>query len=159
MAEDSMILTQRFTFSPVLLGGLIAGTVDIGAASLINKLNPAVILQAIASGVLGKASFRMGLTSAILGLVLQWAMSVLIAAIYVGAARPLPILRRRWIGAGLAYGVVVYFAMNYVVVPLSAARFAAKFTVVGFVDNLLAMLLFGLIIAFSARNTPSRAAS
>jgi uncharacterized membrane protein YagU involved in acid resistance len=157
MAEDSIVQAQRFTLSPVLLGGLIAGTIDIGAASLINKLSPAVILQAIASGVLGKASFRMGLTSAILGLVLQLAMSVLIAAIYVGAARRLTILKRRWIGAGLAYGVAVYFVMNYVVVPLSAAKFAAKFTVAGFVANLLAMLLFGLIIAFSARNPASRA--
>jgi uncharacterized membrane protein YagU involved in acid resistance len=154
-----MTLTRPFTFGPILLGGLIAGTVDIGAACLINKVNPAVILQAVASGILGKASFRMGLTSAILGLVLQWAMSVLIAAIYVGAARRLTIFNQRWIWPGLAYGAAVFFVMNCVVVPLSAAKFTAKLTVVGFVDNLLAMLLFGLIIAFCARNTASHAAS
>jgi uncharacterized membrane protein YagU involved in acid resistance len=141
---------------PVLRGGLIAGTIDIGAASLISQLNPLVILQAVASGVLGKPSFHMGLSSSALGLVLQWAMSVLIAAIYVGAARRLTILRRRWIWAGLAYGVVVYFVMTFVVVPLSAAKFAAKITVVSFAENLLAMLLFGLIVAFCARNTASQ---
>jgi hypothetical protein len=126
MSEDSVITrTQRHARSPILIGGLIAGTIDIGAACLINKLNPVVILQAIASGVLGRASFRMGLLSAVLGLVLQWAMSVLIAAIFIGAARRQTILKRRWIGAGLVYGVVVFFIMNYVVVPLSAAKFAA----------------------------------
>jgi uncharacterized membrane protein YagU involved in acid resistance len=159
MAEDSMTLTQRFTLAPVLFGGLIAGTIDIGAACLINKLNPVVILQAIASGLLGNTSFRMGLSSAGLGLVLQLTMSVLIAAIYVGAARRLTMLKRWWLGAGLAYGVAVYFVMNFVVVPLSAAKFATKFTVASFVDNLLAMLLFGLIIAFCARHTASHAAS
>jgi uncharacterized membrane protein YagU involved in acid resistance len=152
MTEDSMILTQRFPLIPILLGGLIAGTIDIEAASLINKVNPALILQVIAGGVLGKASFRMGLTSVIFGLGLQLAMSVLIAAIYVGAARRLPMLKRRWIGAGLAYGVAIYLVMNYVVVPLSAAKMA-KFSVVGLAANLLAMLLFGLIVAFCARDT------
>jgi uncharacterized membrane protein YagU involved in acid resistance len=153
MTEDSMILTQRFPLIPILLGGLIAGTIDIEAASLINKVNPALILQVIAGGVLGKASFRMGLTSVIFGLGLQLSMSVLIAAIYVGAARRLPMLKRRWIGAGLAYGVAIYLVMNYVVVPLSAAKIAAKFSVVGLAANLLAMLLFGLIVAFCARDT------
>jgi hypothetical protein len=158
MTEDSMILTQRFPLIPILLGGLIAGTIDIEAASLINKVNPALILQVIASGVLGKASFRMGSTSVIFGLGLQLAMSVLIAAIYAGAARRLPMLKRRWVGAGLASGVAIYLAMNYVVVPLSAAKMAVKFSVVGLAANLLAMLLFGLIVAFCARDTAWNAA-
>jgi len=149
---EHIVATGR-PVDPVLRGGLIAGTIDIGAASLISHLNPLVILQAVASGVLGKPSFHMGLSSAAIGLVLQWAMSLLIAAIYVGAARRLTILRRRWIGAGLAYGVVVYFVMTFVVVPLSAAKFAGKITVVSFAENLLAMLLFGLIVAFCARST------
>jgi hypothetical protein len=67
-------------------------------------------------------------------------------------------LKRRWIGAGSAYGVAIYLVMNYVVVPLSAAKMAVKFSVVGLAANLLAMLLFGLIVAFCARDTASDAA-
>ena len=52
-------------------------------------------LQAIASGLLGKASFTGGLNTALFGLVLQWAMSLIIAAIFVLAADRLPVLRRR----------------------------------------------------------------
>jgi uncharacterized membrane protein YagU involved in acid resistance len=141
----------------MLVGGFVAGTLDIGAASLINKVNPVVILQAIASGVLGKVAFRMGESSVLLGLLLQWGMSVLIAAIYFSAARRMTILKRRWVGAGLAYGLVIYLVMNLVVVPLSAAQFSAKFSVVSLAANLLAMLLFGLIIAFCSRNTASHA--
>jgi hypothetical protein len=146
-----MIRIRRYAQSPVLLGGLVAGTVDIGAACLINKLNVLVILQAIASGVLGRAAFRSGLPAAALGLLLQWAMSVLIAAIFALAAGRLAILKRHWFASGLAYGVVIFVVMNFVVVPLSAAAFSAKFNIAKSLQDVLAMLLFGVIIAFFAR--------
>jgi hypothetical protein len=62
------------------------------------------------------------------------------------------ILKRQWLAAGLAYGVVVFFVMNYVVVPLSAIGRVPHFTAARFIENLLAMLLFGVIIAFFARS-------
>ncbi len=49
--------------------GLIAGTVDIAAASLINMVNPLFILLSIASGLLGKAAFHAGGGVMLLGLV------------------------------------------------------------------------------------------
>ena len=136
----------------ILSGGLLAGTIDIGAAALINQASVPVILQAIASGVLGKASFQRGASAATLGLFLQWGMSLLIAAIFVYASLKIPALRRRWVKAGLAYGVVVYLVMNYLVLPLSAVGHIPHFNMVRFLENLLAMLLFGLIIAFFARD-------
>src|ERR1700722_12062032 len=126
---------------PILLGGFIAGTVDIGAAALINAVNLKVILKAIAAGILGKASFQRGIQAEILGLFLQWGMSLLIAAIFVITAWRVNILRRQWLAAGLAYGVGIFFVMNYVVVPLSAIGHVPHFTVARFVENLLAMLL------------------
>lgn len=141
----------RQTLAAILCGGFIAGTIDIGAAALINALSPFVILQVVARGVLGKASYSGGIHSAALGMILQWAMSLLIAAIFVFAATRMPILRQRWIAAGLAYGVVVFFVMNYVVMPLSRIGSSPHFTASTFAMNMLAMLLFGLIIAFFAR--------
>lgn len=138
---------------PILLGGFIAGTIDIGAACLINAASIPVILKAIASGVLGKASFQQGAGAAALGLALQWGMSILIAAIFVVAGGKLPALRRRWVAAGLAYGVAIFIVMNYVVMPLSAVGHIPHFTPAHFVENLLAMLLFGSIVAFFARDT------
>jgi uncharacterized membrane protein YagU involved in acid resistance len=134
-----------------LLGGFIAGTIDVGAAALIFGASPIVILQAIASGVLGRAAFFDGAASAALGLILQWAMSWVIAAVYVGAARYLSALGRHWLTSGLGYGVVVFSAMNYVVVPLSAAYPRNPFTPRTFIESLLAMLLFGVLVAFFAR--------
>jgi hypothetical protein len=132
-------------------GGLVAGTIDIGAACLINMRSPVVITHAIASGLLGPASFRDGAASAWLGLVLQWAMAVVIALIYGYAVDLLPGLRQRWIAAGLMAGVVTFVVMNYVVLRLSAVGRFASFTVAGFSENLVAILLFGTIIAYFAR--------
>jgi uncharacterized membrane protein YagU involved in acid resistance len=84
-------------------------------------------------------------------------MSLIIAAIYVVAARWLPIIQRLWIVAGLAYGAVIFFVMNYIVMPLSAWAKGPNFTAEKFAENMLAMLLFGLIVAFFARHSASGA--
>lgn len=139
----------------ILLGGIIAGTFDIGAASLINSAKPTRILQVIASGLLGKSAFADDST-VVLGLVLQWAMSIIIASIFVFAVRWRPVLRRHWVKAGLAYGVVIFFVMNYVVLPLSAIGHPPRFRLVHFMEDIVAMLVFGIIVAFFARERPNR---
>jgi uncharacterized membrane protein YagU involved in acid resistance len=140
---------------PILLGGIIAGTFDIGAASLINSAKPTRILQVIASGLLGKPAFAEDSTVE-LGLVLQWAMSIIIASIFVVAAQWKPALKRHWIKSGLAYGVVIFLVMNYIVLPLSAIGHPPRFRVVHFIEDIVAMLFFGTIIAFFARERPNR---
>lgn len=133
-----------------LYGGLIAGTVDIFAASLLSVANPLVILMAIATGILGRAAFQGGVGAMVLGLVLQWVMSIIIAAIYSVAAAGIPSLARRWVPWGALYGAVVFVVMNFVVVPLSASPFKPHFTVAWIGENLLAMMVFGWIVAFTA---------
>jgi hypothetical protein len=149
----------------IVVGGFLAGTIDIGAAALINSTSPVVILKFIAGGLLGRAALAGGALVAILGFALQVAMSLVIAALYVVAAgRWLPVLLRRWLAGGLAYGVVVFFVMNYAVVPLSAWAKWPRFTVESFAWNMLAMLVFGVIVAGFARyyssvpNPPERSA-
>lgn len=135
----------------ILVGGLVAGTLDIGAASLINMIDPRVILRFIAGGLLGKAALQGGPEVTWLGLLLQWGMSLLIAAIFVAAALRLRWLTGRPVLAGLAYGVVVFVVMNYVVVYFSAWHRVNHFTPTSFIENLLAMLVFGLIVSICAR--------
>ena len=147
-----MLRMPRSILGGILFGGFVAGTIDIGAAALINSASIAVILQAIASGILGNASFEGGIEAETLGLLLQWAMSMLIAAIFVIIASRVTLFKRRWLAAGLTYGIVVFFVMNYVVVPLSAIGRIPHFTLMRFIANLLAMLLFGVIISFLTRS-------
>ncbi len=53
--------------------------------------------------------------------------------------------------SGLAYGVVIFPVMNFIVVPLSAWKSQPHFTALKLAENMAAMLLFGLIVAFFAR--------
>jgi hypothetical protein len=136
----------------MVLAGVVAGTLDIGAACLINRVGPLIICQAIARGILGKASFDEGLASVAFGLLLQWLMSVLIAAGCLFASRRLPrALQGHWVGTGLLFGVVIFGVMNYLVVPLSAIGHAPQFDAPNLVENLAAMLVFGLILSYFAR--------
>ena len=143
--------SRNSVLAAIVLGGLVAGTVDIGAAMLISGKSMAFILQFIASGVLGKAAFDGGMGTIVLGALLQWAMSLVIAAIFVLASLKFPWMRRRWVTAGLAFGVATYFVMTYVVVPLSAVGGGWHFSPLPFIKNLAAMLVFGLIVSAFAR--------
>ncbi len=134
-----------------LAAGLLAGTVDIGSAALIYRVSPMVILRAIAGGLLGPAAVGMGWPVSLLGLALQWVMSVLIAAIFVRASVRMPGLRRRFVRAGCAYGLVVFVVMQFVVVPLSALHRWPHFTWPWLIENLLAMAVFGVLIASVTR--------
>jgi uncharacterized membrane protein YagU involved in acid resistance len=135
----------------IVAGGLIAGSVDILAASAIYLASPATILQAIASGLVGRASYDGGVGTMALGLVLQWLMSLIIAAIYGAAAVRMPVLIDKPLRFGALYGVGVFIVMSFIVVPLSAAYPRPQPSVSGLVLNLAANILFGVIIA----STPS----
>lgn len=158
-----MEISKYPVLKAIVIAGLLAGTVDIGAASLINMANPLAIMRAIASGLIGTAAKGGGLPVALLGLLLQWAMGMIIAAIYMLATSRMPGMRRRWIPTGLGAGVIIYFVMTYVVLPLSAAPFRQPFDLqvfiknfaldAGFAENMLAMLVFGLIVAFVAKGS------
>ena len=140
-----------------LIAGVVAGTIDVGCAALINRAAPGQILQVIAIGLFGRAAFHAD-GSAALGLLLQWSMSIIIAAIYLASARFRVVMLRHWVAAGLLYGTVVYVVMNFVVVPLSAMPLHGRITALGIALNLAAMWLFALIISYSAELAARRMA-
>lgn len=89
------MLNMRSVLIAILLGGLMASTLDIGAAAPINGRSPAVILQFIASGLIGSGPLAGGTGTVFLGLLLQWLMGVTIAAVYVLASLRFPLFTRR----------------------------------------------------------------
>jgi uncharacterized membrane-anchored protein len=110
----------------VLLGGLVAGTFDITYAStfwyLRRGVMPRRVLQSVASGLLGDASFTGGWPTAVLGLALHYFIATSMAVTYYLFARRWSDLAQRPWTFGPLYGVLLYFIMNYIVVPLSAAN-------------------------------------
>jgi uncharacterized membrane protein YagU involved in acid resistance len=138
-------------FLSALAAAFAAGVPDILAAAALTRSSPARILQVVASGVLGKASYEGGRRSMILGLILQVAMSFVIALIYnLGLPLGAALVSQSPLVCGALSGVAIFIAMNFVVVPLSRAHPKPRWTPASFVAMLIVMILFGEIIALVA---------
>jgi hypothetical protein len=138
----------------VLIGGSIAGVLDILFAITYNAVNgvaPVRLLQIVASGLLGRAALDGGVPAAILGLAGHFGMSYLWAALFVAAASRLPQLVAKPAVAGPVFGILVFFTMRLVVLPLSAFPYPIVFKPLSWgLDLLSHMFFFGLPIAFAA---------
>jgi hypothetical protein len=110
----------------VVAGGLVAGALDIAYAcgywAIAANVPAQRILQSVASGVLGReSSVAGGWNTALLGLALHFFITLVMSLVYFVASGKLPALVQRPVALGAAYGVALWIAMNYVVVPLSNA--------------------------------------
>jgi hypothetical protein len=106
----------------ILWGGILAGILDLSAAMVqyaLRGVSPVRIAQSIAAGLLGRDAFQGGAATAALGTALHFLIAFTAATVFYLASRRLPWMVRSAVPAGVAYGVAVYFFMNFVVVPLS----------------------------------------
>jgi hypothetical protein len=141
-------------------GGLAAGALDITAACVFYALRgvaPVRILQSVASGLLGAAAFQGGAATAALGLGLHFTIAFGAAGVYALGRRLLPVLSERLVLSGLAYGVVVYLVMNFVVLPLSAVAVRPFDPKVAVPMVVIHMLFVGLPIALAWRGRDTAA--
>jgi hypothetical protein len=137
----------------VLLAGFTCGVLDITAALVVYGYlgaKPMRLLQGIASGLLGPKAFDGGLAMALLGLLCHFVIAFGAATVYFVASRAIRILIDHAVVSGVLYGVVVYFFMNRIVLPLSAARrpFSVKLMIIGVIIHIFCV---GLPISLSVR--------
>ena len=111
-----------------MIGGLITGTLHViiqalGVFVLIVKSSTFMVaLQYVASGVLGDAAYAGGLATALLGFILEFVMTTIIAGVFIFSASRIALLQKNLIAGSLLYGFGVFIVMNFVVLPLSAAQ-------------------------------------
>jgi hypothetical protein len=110
----------------ILLGGLIAGALDITYAcvhyGLVYDIPPTRIFQSVAAGVFGGEAARAGgLTTAGIGFALHMLLTTIMAAFFVAWTRMVPALNRWPLLSGPTYGLAIFAVMQFVVLPLSAA--------------------------------------
>ena len=116
---------RRRAFYTIAYGGLAVGILDLLFAftfyGLILGIKPLRIFQSVAAGVLGRpTAVEGGVPTFLLGIFLHFVVATCIATVYYLASLGLPILIRHPFISGLSYGVIAYFGMKYIVLPLSA---------------------------------------
>jgi hypothetical protein len=92
----------------------------------------------------------------LLGLFCHFVIAFGAATVFFLASRSLAFLVRHAVLSGVLYGVAVYFFMNRIVVPLSAARkypFSFKMMIIGVVIHIFCI---GLPIALSVKRFSHR---
>jgi uncharacterized membrane protein YagU involved in acid resistance len=148
-------MRQRSGPRAVLIGGSVAGTLDLAFAISFAHFNgapPQRLLQTVASGLLGEASYSGGAAAAALGFALHFFISFLFASAYVLASRRIEWLTRNALAGGAVFGIGVFLTMRLVVLPISAFPQPVSLLTLGSVLDLLShMFLFGLPIAFAAQ--------
>src|SRR5215203_2230794 len=122
--EGTPLLSVRRPFKTIVIGGVCVGILD-GLAATINAglkgVPPERVFQYIASGLIGRdTSYTGGAATVILGILLHFAIAFSVVAVFLLLSRTFPFLLRRAVMSGLIYGIAVYFAMAYLIVPLSA---------------------------------------
>jgi len=138
----------------ICMAGLTCGAMDITAALVVYGTmgaKPLRLLQGIAGGVLGPRTYGGGVRTALLGLFLHFVIAFAAAGVFFLASRVIRSLIDHAVASGVLYGTAVYFFMNRVVVPLSAATkypFSAKAMLIGVIIHIFCV---GIPISLTIR--------
>ena len=152
-------------FETIVFGGLAIGILDFIDASTFFPLYYGITFQQVwwgpASGILGRDAARAGgWNSALIGILMHFAVAFSIAIVYYLLSRVIPLLIRHPVVSGLVFGAMANYVMQMVVLPLSArggspwAAFSEPFgsmlnSIIG--HAVLVGLPVALIAAWSAR--------
>jgi len=125
------VARRKPALSAILIGGLIAGTLDLTYAIVFSGSHgvPAMrVMQSVASGWLGSAAYEGGVPTAILGVLSHYFIMFCAAAVFFAASRRFDFLVRRPVISGVVFGLIMYAVMSLVVLPLSAFPHKITFT-------------------------------
>ena len=115
----------------ILAAGIVAGSSDILAAVIVFPFilgagTPESVLQSVAGGVHGKATFSGGWNTALAGLFIHFCIAFIWAGIFVLLYNNFKKIISNKIILGIIYGCMVWLIMNYVVMPVSAYHHVTK---------------------------------
>lgn len=108
----------------IALAALVVGTLDIAEVILfywMRGVAPVRVVQGVATGLFGRASFEGGIRTALIGLAVHFFIATVVVLVYHLASLRIEVLNRAPVVMGTLYGLAVWAFMNFVVVPLSAA--------------------------------------
>ena len=150
---STLIQTKTSPLSTILLAGLVAGILDGAAASIQFMINsggksPAVVFKYISSALIGKEAMSGGTAMVILGILLHMLIATIFAAIFYLLYKNITWISQHIFVSGIIYGVLVWIAMNRVVVPLSKLSRPKSFDITkAFIAALILIFFIGIPIA------------
>ena len=153
-------MPARGPLKPILVGGLIAGALDITYACVDSYIrrgwSPVRLLQAVAAGALGpRTAIEGGYKTAALGLAFHFLIALIAATVYFFASRMFRFMVKHPVISGILYGICVYAVMNCIVLRLSAIHLTTwpwNFPKPALIGGLLIhMFGIGLPIALAVR--------
>lgn len=151
----------RGTLSQTLIAGLAGGAVDLLYASGMSVAAGQSAVrpwQAVASGWIGGPAARDGGAAAVLlGVATHFGIALAMAAVFVLAARRLPVLTARPMIAGGLYGLMLYSVMYLVVLPLRWPGAFPSWQGAKSGLDILAHVAVGLAIAWTVSSRKARA--
>jgi hypothetical protein len=131
-------------FHSIVLGWLAVGVLDAIAASTnaaVRGVSPVRVWQYVASSLAGNDSFERGATTVVIGLLIHFGVALGVAVGFYLIARLFPFVIRHAVVSGIVYGIIVYFAMQYIFVPLTMVRQGA-FSWSGLITGVLIHIFF-----------------
>ena len=112
---------RRSFFASALVAGLVAGALDITAACvqvyIKSGTTPSQVLKYVASGGLGKDALTGGPMMAVWGLVFHFIIAISFTFLFFFLARMIPSLVKYPLLTGIIYGVFVWSAMRFIILP------------------------------------------
>lgn len=141
----------------ILRAGLLAGTLDISSAFIKylieGKKNPGIILNYIASGIMGPSAMQGGWDIAAFGLLLHYVIAFSFTIALFWLYPRLKLVRFHPLLIGVLYGLFTWLVMNLLVVPNSKITrppgpFNWNQAIIG---ALILIVCIGMPISFLAR--------
>ena len=150
--ETSPAMEKPHPLKVILYSGLTVGVLDGIAATVSSAVrggNPIRVFQYVASGLLGQSAFEGGWATYALGLLLHFAVAFGASTVFISAGRLVPMISRiPFYISGPIYGVIVYFIMRDIVLPMSLVtrlNYSASASAIGIIIHIL---FVGIPIAF-----------
>lgn len=140
---------------PIVIATAIAGTLDLLAAFVFSGMagaSPMRVLQFVASGPFGDVALANPGYAAV-GLIVHFAIMTCMVATYMLVAPRMPVLLSQPVIAGLAYGLILWLVMYWLVRPMRWSGLYPDMGNIGAIASQLFchLILVGLPIAFVAK--------
>jgi len=121
IGEKYSALAPWLSMRLIVVATAICGTLDIGyaiAMSLVRGGTALAVLHSVASGPFGNDIDRLGWAGGLLGLIVHFSIMAVMVSVFCMAVARWPRLNASPLLSGIAYGVISYIVMYWIVLVL-----------------------------------------